>query len=187
MVGAILILGLRFITYGPEKVHYHANFSVYVNGQKEQFQDMRYYEETEATACTLEKVESPSERAHMHGNINSVVHVEDHLVTWGNFFQNLGWGLGADYLKTADKIYTPDSKIKLTFILNGKKVDDIAKVIINSEDRLLVYYGAPSTELINKLYTSVPGTAGKYNVERDPAGCSGNTQVKITDRLKHLF
>jgi hypothetical protein len=86
-------------------VHYHANFAVYINGQQEQFKGMKYYEETAAQTCTLEKIDDPAERAHMHDNVNNVVHVEDHLVTWGNFFQNLGWGLGDDYLKTADNVY----------------------------------------------------------------------------------
>src|SRR3989344_5111964 len=144
ILGAATILAIRFITYSPEEVHYHANFAVYLNGQREQFKDMRYYEETAASSCSIEEKETPLERAHMHGNVNDVVHVEDHLVTWGNFFQNIDWGIGDNYLKTADKIYAVDDQNKLTFMLNGNKVNSVAGLIIKDEDKLLVSYGDES-------------------------------------------
>ena len=187
ILGAATIIAIRFVTYHPEGVHYHANFAVYLNGQKEQFKDMEYYEETAATSCTLEKVETPLVRAHMHGNVNDVVHVEDHLVTWGTFFQNLGWGIGNDYLKTANKIYTPDAQNKLTFMLNGKKVDSVTNLIIKDEDKLLVSYGNELNDKLQKEYGSIPSTAYKYDIERDPASCSGHKSTTTSDRFKHLF
>jgi|SRR3989344_2820300 len=185
--GSLLILGIRFFTYMPETVHYHANFAVFVNSQREKFEGMQFYEETEATSCTLEKVESPLERAHMHGNVNDVVHVEDHLVTWGNFFQNLGWGVGDDYLKTTDRIYSPDEQNKLTLTLNGNKVDSIANLIVGDEDKLLVSYGNSSSEELDKQYENIQSTAHKYNTEKDPASCGGHKSVNTSERLKHLF
>lgn len=187
VLGAIVILVIRFATYSPETVHYHANFAVFVNGQKEQFEGLQYYEETKSTACTLEKVETPSERAHMHGNVSSVVHVEDHLVTWGNLFQNLGWGIGDDYLKTVDKIYTPDTDNKLTFMMNGKQVDTVANLIIGDQDKVLISYGSTSDDQIQKQYDSIQNNARKYDAEQDPAGCSGHKTDNTLERLKHLF
>lgn len=188
LLGAAIVLGIRFFTYQPKTVHYHANFAVYVNGQQEQFKGTNYYEETAAQKCTLEKVDDPVERAHMHDNVNNVVHVEDHLVTWGSFFQNLGWGLGDDYLKTADNIYTPNDQNHLTFILNGKKVDTIANVIIGDQDKLLVSYGADSSDQIQKQYGTIQNNAKKYDTVQDPASCSGShINVDTSERLKHLF
>jgi hypothetical protein len=166
-------------------VHYHANFAVYVNGEQEQFKGMQYYEETAAKACTLEEVDDPAERAHMHDNINNVAHVEDHLVTWGNFFQNLKFGIGDDYLKTADGIFTPNDQSKLTFILNGKKVESIANVIIGDQDKLLVSYG--TSDDAQKQYEGIQNNARKYDLEQDPASCSGSHGVNANERLKHLF
>lgn len=185
LVGAAAILGVRYATYKPDAVHYHANFAVYVNGKQEQFKGMQYYEETAAKACTLEKVDDPAERAHMHDNVSSVVHVEDHLVTWGNFFQNLSWGIGDDYLKTADGIFTPSDQNKLTFMLNGKKVESIANVIIGDQDKLLVSYGAGDDA--QKQYEGIQNDARKYDLEQDPASCSGSHGVDASERLKHLF
>lgn len=186
-LGALIILGIRFVSYEPEKTHYHANFAVYVNGAKEQFKSPKYYEETEVTACTLEPVDSPKERAHMHGNVNDVVHVEDQLVTWGHFMQNLGWGLGDDYIKTADSIYSVNEQDKLVFILNGKPVENIADQIIQDKDQLLVSYGSSSDSKIKEQYKSVPATAAKYNTAKDPAGCGAASEVKMSDRIRNLF
>lgn len=187
LVGALIILGVRFVTYKPEKVHYHANFVVYINGQQEKFQGMRYYEETEAMKCSLEEIESPLERAHMHDNVYDVVHVEDHLVTWGNFFQNLGWGVGSNYLKSADEVYIPSTDKKLTFILNGKQVDDPSNFIIGDQDKLLVSYGSLEDEQVSQLYAGIKNNAESYDQKQDPPSCSGSRPTRLSDRFKHLF
>lgn len=188
LLGILIILGIRFAAYTPKDVvHYHANFAVYVNGQREQFKGMSYYEETAATACTLEHVDSPKERAHMHGNVNDAVHVEDHLVTWGNFMQNLGWGLGDDYLKTANNVYTPSSQNKLSFILNGKTLESIDGKIIGDRDKLLISYGTSTDNQLQEQYRSIAATAEKYDTTKDPASCGAGQEIKFTDRLKNLF
>lgn len=188
LVGAGVILGIRFVTYAPETVHYHANFAVYVNGYQEQFKDMRYYEETAVTSCSIHPVASPLERAHMHDNVNSVVHVEDHLVTWGNFFQNINWGIGDDYLRTADQTYIPSDQSQLTFMLNGKRVDSIANTIIGDQDKLLVSYGSDSSQVIQKQYDKIQNNAKQNDIKQDPASCSGShAKVDTRQRLNHLF
>lgn len=187
-LGALIVLGIRFATYQPKDVvHYHANFAVYVNGEREQFKGMQYYEETAATACTLEHVDSPKERAHMHGNVNDAVHVEDHLVTWGNFMQNLGWGLGDDYLKSADSVYMPNDQNKLVFVLNGKTVETISDKIIGDRDKLLISYGSSNESQLKEQYGSIAGSAEKYDTSKDPASCGAGHEIKFSDRLKNLL
>lgn len=188
IAGALVILGIRFITYKPDAVHYHANFSVYINGQRELFNSPIYYEETTAASCNLdEHEESPLERAHMHGNVNDVVHIEDHLVTWGNFLQNIGWSVDKELIKTLDKMYLADSANKITFILNGKKVDNINNLVVGDKDRLLIDYGDVSDSGFLKRFNSVANTAHKYNVTRDPASCGAGKGTSIKDKLEHLL
>ena len=55
VVGAAAILGVRYFTYSPEKVHYHANFGVIINGQRETFKSPMYYEEESGSTCTLDR------------------------------------------------------------------------------------------------------------------------------------
>lgn len=187
VLGAIAVLGIRLVRYHPDSVHYHANFAVYINGQRQTFTGPQYYEETAATSCSMNKIDAPNDRAHMHDNVNSVVHVEDHLVTWGNFFQYLNWGLGDDYLKTATNMYLPDAQTKLTFMLNGTKVDSIANLVIQDRDKLLISYGASSSAQLTQQYQSIPNSAHQYDVKKDPATCSGSQPVTWADKFKHLF
>lgn len=190
VLGALAILGVRFFSYMPETVHYHANFAVYVNGQREQFKGPRYYEETDilsASTCTVGTAGSPNERAHMHDNVSDVVHVEDHLVTWGNFFQNLRWGIGSNYLATADGVLTSDANNSLVLMLNGKKVDDVSNMVIGDQDKLLISYGADTSNQLQQEYSSIKNNALKYDQEQDPASCSGHQPITMRDRMLHLF
>jgi hypothetical protein len=187
IVGAAAILAVRFVTYQPDLTHYHANFSVYINGQRETFDGPSYYEETAAMACTLEQVDEPAERAHMHDNISTAVHVEDKLVTWGNFMQNLGWGISDTYISSRDRLYKTDDTNALTFIVNGKTVDSIQNMIINDEDRVLISYGNDNDAVLQQQYNSIPSDAHEFNVKVDPAGCSGSQPVTAQDRWNNLF
>ncbi|MEO8105613.1 MAG: hypothetical protein ABI602_04750 [Candidatus Saccharibacteria bacterium] len=186
LLGALVILGIRFVTYAPpQKVHYHANFAVYMNGQREAFKGVKYYEETAAAACTLKPVATALERAHLHDNVSDVVHVEDSEVTWGNFFQNIGWDISQNYIKSDTVLYQVDAQSKLTFIVNGEVVTDITNRIIQSEDKLLVSYGVSQDTATQ--FRSVAATAKTYNVQNDPESCSGSTEPTFKDKLKSLF
>ena len=190
LLGILVTLGIRFVNYQPEEaVHYHANFAVYVSGQREEFKGPSYYEETSASECnTEEREESPLERAHMHDNINDVVHVEDHLVTWGHFFQNLGWAVDAKHVKTPNQVMIVNDQNKVVFILNGKRIDEVNRLIINSEDKLLISYGNASDQDLNKYYQTIASTAGHYNVTPDSASCgAGAGEPSLRDRLNNLF
>src|SRR5439155_147962 len=91
LFGLLLMVVFRFIVYKPNTVHYHANFALYINGQRDQFQGPGYYEEV--TACMNNHSGDPKTRVHMHNNVNSVVHVHDDGATWGQLFANLGYTL----------------------------------------------------------------------------------------------
>lgn len=189
LVGALLILGIRFVTYKPEaETHYHANFAIYVNGKREPFNNPLIYEEL--NSCSVETVEvmTPGERAHMHDNVNDVVHVEDDAVTWGNFFQNIDWTVNSRYIDNSEKVMASDDTNKVSFILNGQEISDPTSRVINSKDRLLVSYGASTKDELKNQYNSIATTAEKYNTTKDPASCSGgHSNGGIKDRMKHLF
>lgn len=191
ILGIILILGIRVAAYQPpEDIHYHANFAVYINGQREQFKAMTYYEETAATSCgASEETEStPMSRIHMHGNVNDVVHVEDSRVTWGNFFTVLGWNIGPSYVSTRDSVYQSDGQAKVSYILNGKQVDNVANTIIGDQDKLLVNYGSQTTSELNQEYGQIQNNALKADQSKDPASCgSHENSTSIRDRMKHMF
>jgi hypothetical protein len=189
LVGAAIILGIRFVTYTvPAVVHYHANFAVYVNGIREPFKGTGYYEETAAMMCSLKPVDTPKVRAHMHDNVSDVVHVEDHLVTWSDFMQNLGWGLGNDYLKTKDAVLVTSDTTKLSFVLNGQPLESITDLTIKDKDTLLISYGTADSSTLQQQYQTIAHTAETYDNSKDPASCgAGHSDVTILQRLQHLF
>lgn len=187
VLGAVVILAIRFFTYKPaDKVHYHANFDLYINGQRELFKAPYYYEEI-ATMCNDQQQITPHDRAHMHDNVNDVVHVEDHAVTWGQFFQNLGWVVDFKVIRSPDQIYLADDQHPITFILNGKQQANIVNTVIQDKDRLLVDYGTTSQPQLQQEFSGVPHTAVKYDTQKDPATCSGSKPTSTSERLKHLF
>ena len=189
LLGAVIILGIRFATYKVDTVHYHANFALYINGQKEEFKGMQYY--TEVEMCTLDTTMVPSERAHMHDNVNNVVHVEDHSVTWGQFFANLGWTMGPTFIVSPDgTIYSENGDNKLHLILNGQDYTDFGGLqnnVIKDTDKLLVSFGNESNTSIKQQYDAIPSTAQKYDTTKDPASCSGNHGTTMHERFVNMM
>jgi hypothetical protein len=190
--GALVVLGIRFVIYKPDTTHYHANFALYINGQREQFKSQMYYEETEM--CSVETTMTPSGRAHMHDNVNNVVHVEDHAVTWGQFFTNLGWYMGSNFIEGPGPngtMYQEDGNSQLHLILNGQDYTDLGgfqNTVIKDQDKLLVSFGDLSNATLQQEYKAVPSTAHHYDVTQDPASCmGGHASISVHDRLTHLF
>jgi hypothetical protein len=190
VLAAIILLGIRFATYSIPHTHYHANFALYINGKREEFKAAHYYEEI--AACTLHGDIQPAQRAHMHDEINDVIHVHDDGVTWGQFFNNIGWTLGPDFIQD-DKhaIYKSDDTNKLNLVLNGDNLTDLTTMnneVIKDEDRLLISFGAIDDKTLDKEFKSVPATAHHYDITPDPASCAGQKEnPPVSDRLRHLL
>lgn len=127
----------------------------------------------------------------MHDNINSVVHVHDHASTWGQFFENLGWYVGPDFIETADgHLYQNSGNSVLHVLINGQDytgLTPITNMVIKDRSRLLVSYGDLSNSQLQQEYNSVPSTAKHYDETQDPSSCSGSEKVTISDRFHHLF
>lgn len=186
LLGAVLIFGARFFTYNPPHVHYHANFQVFINGQREQFADPLLYEESGASCSQETQQMTPMERAHMHDNINDVVHVEDHAVTWGQFFTNLGWVVDAKTIETPSQLLLADSDHKISLMLNGQIMDNISNRVIGDQDKLLVDFGG-SDQAIKDEYAGISNKALKYDASADPKSCGGSAAPTMRERLRHMF
>lgn len=190
LLATLVILGIRFFSYAVHHTHYHANFAVYINGQREEFKAAHYYEEI--AACSATGPIQPAQRAHMHDETNSVLHVHDDGVTWEQFFNNIGWTLGPNFIQNDQRtLYVGDGTNRLNVILNGQNLTDltnIANQTIKDEDRLLISFGDISNSTLAKEYKTVPATAHHYDITPDPASCSGAMDhVMVSDRFKHLF
>lgn len=190
ILGALIILGIRFFTYSPDQVHYHANFAVYINGKREEFKGPQYYQEVAICSSTT-GITIPQQRAHMHDDINSVIHIHDHAVTWGQFFENFGWYVGPDFIQKDDGTrYVADDTNKLNIIINGQDYTGLQAItnnVIKDRDRLLLSFGDIDSKTLDKEFKSVPSTAKHYDESKDPASCAGSEKVTTKVRLHHLF
>ena len=166
-----------------DRVHYHANFSLYVYGQQDKFEGPGYYEEE--TACTSSNSDNPKTRVHLHDQNPGLIHVHDNAVMWTDLFANIGYGLSNKSITTNKGTFVDgQDDNKLTFVLNGKVVSSINGKLISSEDRLLINYGKDDQTTLDQRYNNVPKDAHEANSENDPASCSGSEPITFTTKLK---
>lgn len=184
VLGAVLFIAVRFIFNNPAPVHFHANFAVFIDGKREEFSGPGYYEEVQACSAT----ESPRGRTHMHQPDNNVAHVHDKNVTWGHFFESIGWSLGPDALVTTDSVYRTTDQKALTFYLNNKEVASPFDQVIGNEDVLVISFGDGTADLKNQAQEAKkPTPAHTANIQKDPAACRGSEELSLTSRLKNAI
>jgi hypothetical protein len=153
---------------------------MYLNGKRDEFKSLQYYQSV--SICSSESgITTPEQRAHMH----------DKATTYGQFFENLGWEIGPDFVETDDgTMYRTNDTEALHIIINGQDytgLGSIANMVIKDKSRLLVSYGALSQAMVQQEYQTVPNTAAHQDASTDPASCSGSEKISWKDRLHHLF
>lgn len=176
----ILLFGLIRFVAQPAPTHYHANFAVFINGQRQEFKGAQYYEEI--ASCSAE--ERPAGRVHMHDNVNHVVHVHEKLMTWGNFFTVLGLSLTDKAYFDGERAFVDGRQGNLRFVLNDKPVLTVANKVIESEDRLLISFGSEDSTQLQQQFAQIITDAGDYNRKQDPAACRGSQEGTVWNRLR---
>lgn len=184
LLGTLWLGTLRFVLYQDDSVHYHANFGLYINGERDKFDSFTFYEEVQSCSAGGS---NPKERVHMHDKVHDVVHVHTSGATWGHFFANLGYTLGNNVLKTDKGVFIEDDDNKLTFYLNNEPVDTIANRVIESEDSLLIDFGKTTDEEIKSRFDEISKSAKEYNQKPDPSSCKGSSQPSFWDKLRESF
>jgi hypothetical protein len=182
LLGAFWLVAVRFASFQDTRTHYHANFALYVNGQRDEFKSSTFYEETQS--CSADEI-GPKQRVHLHDQKGHVVHVHDEGSTWGHLFANLGYGLTNKSMQTDTGVFVDGQNGSgLTFILNGQTVESVANEIIRSEDVLLISYGGDDAAVLQSRYDQIARDAAEYNQTSDPSSCSGSKPITFTERLK---
>lgn len=182
LIGTVWLVAVRFVSFKDGRTHYHANFALYVNGQRDEFKSSTFYEETQA--CSADEV-GPRARVHLHDQKPSIVHVHDAGTTWGHLFANVGYGLTNKALQTDEAVFVDgQDNNRLRFMLNGQRVDSLANEVIQSEDVVLVNYGQDDDDTLRQRYEQITKDAAEYNSKNDPSACSGSKPLTFTDRLK---
>lgn len=183
VLGAFMLIAFRFTMIKDNSVHHHANFALYINGQKDEFKSFTFYEEV--AACNAHDPDDVKSRVHMHNKTAGLLHVHARAVTWGQFFANLGYTLGNKVVETDAGVYGDGQDGNtLSYLLNGQEVTSIENRVIKSEDVLLINYGKDDEKTLQDRNAAIPRTAKEANTTPDPAACSGSKKLTFTDRLK---
>ncbi len=170
--------------------HFHANFAVFVGGERLDLSGEKYMEDL--ASCRVDPLLMlPLDRTHMHERNQDVVHVHARGVTWGHFFANIGFTLRDDFLRTdAGVTFEAGEGGTLKFVLNGASAPSVFNELIGSEDRLLISYGPESAaEVLETQFDAVQANAHVFNeFHRDGAGCSvGPPEETRSERLRRAF
>lgn len=184
-ISLLWVVAMRFILLKQDATHYHANFAVFINGERMPFDNFTFYEEVQS--CSGDNLMNPRTRVHMHDNISHIIHVHDDAATWGHFFANLGYTAGDTVFKTDEGTFSESEELKIRYMLNDQEVDTVANRVISSEDTLLVSIDKSSEANLVSQYSQITKDADEFNDQLDPATCSGGRPWTTSERLKNAI
>ena len=163
--------------------HYHANFAMYIDGERVDFSGDEFMEDV--AWCWLSELMFPKHRAHLHSNNQDTIHVHAEGVSWGHFFANNGVIFNDNIISLRDweEILWVDENNKISFLLNGELIINPFNDLIKSKDQLIISYW--SSQNIWDLFVS--DNAGEYNSKYDPGTCSGWNEGSISALLSDLL
>ena len=170
LTGAVVVLAVLLVVHrsdgGPvtvvcepgtpscelrQAVHWHADFALYIGGERHDFEQDRFFSHEGAEL---------SENAHIHPPRPHLVHVHREGTTWREFFASLGFELTDSCLTTpeGEQFCTSEAE-RLSFFLNGVKVDGLAFQDITNIDRALISFGSESQEELQQQFAAVTDEA----------------------------
>ena len=116
-----------------EKVHEHADFAVYLEGQKFNFTKAKY-QSSETNPLDPE--------AHLHDGNGEVTHKHRKGVTLGYFFESIGMKFDSQcFVTDEDKEYCNTDSKKLKMYVNGKINEQFGSYEFTDLDKILITYG----------------------------------------------
>lgn len=143
-----------------QRVHWHADFAIFIDGTRFTFDDAEYIS-TES--------DEKSDSAHIHDPRHTVVHIHLEQTTWKEFLSSIGFDLrDPSQLVSVDQtqLTLPDGTVlsntggkTFKFFVNGVRVDGIAGMDISDLDRVLISYGAESPEEARAQFDTVSDEA----------------------------
>ncbi|MEJ2539902.1 MAG: hypothetical protein P8188_08035 [Gemmatimonadota bacterium] len=186
----VLALGAARFAFAPlnPSTHHHANWAIFVDGERLDLSGDRYMEEVSACSASDAGI-LPTQRIHMHENNQDVVHVHHPGATWGALMANLGLSLGDDHLFTGegDRYFDGEDGRSIVFVLNGIAVPSVHNRVVASGDRLLVSVTGQRDAALTREFPQVADNAEEFNQRMDPASCAGHGDLPFLTRMRLAF
>lgn len=166
--------------------HFHANFALYINGERLDFSGDEFMEDI--AGCSITGEIWARDRVHLHENNPDTIHVHHSGVTWWHFFANNRFTFWENFISSDSwEVYINSWERKLYFILNGKEISNPFNTLISSEDRLLIIYGQEDETARQWLYDTVSKNAPEYNAKYDPGSCGGTNENALMVIVREMF
>lgn len=138
-----------------EKVHEHADFAVYLDGEKFDFTPGKY-QSSEDNPLDAD--------AHIHDGVSSVTHKHRKGITLGYFFESIGMTFNDKCFITDEGIEycnTVDSKLKM--YVNGIPNTQFGNYEFTDLDKILITYGNDSESEIGEQMATITDDACLYS------------------------
>ncbi len=184
--------------------HEHADFALFIDGERFDFSEFRYMS---VEPCTVPEISLvPTARAHgsefdeteldeavhLHNNEGGTIHVHRPGVTYEDFFASLQMEFHDEAFEDADgNLYEVNAEKEFRFIVNGEEVDTLASTEVRDLDRVLISYGDKNRPMATLMqeYGSITNNAcinSESCSHREPAtpeSCSQEPTPKLLEML----
>ena len=160
-------------SYLETEVHVHADFLVYLNGER-----------LDLTGDQYQSKEGDTQHfyLHLHDNNGHVLHRHEEGYTFAQFFDSIGFAMTDEcFITDTGEEYCTDEGNVLRLYVNGEVHPHPTSYIIQEEDNILLYYGEANEETIAEYLAEIPddacissGTCPERGMPQ-PETCSGAT------------
>ena len=137
----------------PNVYHIHANFAMFINGQKFDFAQEKYMES---------ETQSLSKYVHLHDLDGETIHFHAQNISIGTFLHTLGFEMEEETncvtLDTGEKYCDDDTRTWKVWV-NGTKTNEGLNYIPSDLDRVLISYGDETNEQLLAQMARVNDTA----------------------------
>lgn len=152
--------GPREPAVNPDPNHTHADFAVYLEGEKLDFSAAKYMSGLSTDETTHdEEGEHLHKYFHLHDGIGHVIHQHKPDLPVGEFFSSLGFTMTQNCLTLDTKVMVcPDASTgsaqegkRWQMFVNGEETPFDPGFMFKDGDKILLTYGSPSEEIRQQL------------------------------------
>ena len=132
-----------------EEYHVHADFAVFIDGQKIDFAKEEFMGEEvcgkpgeDEHDIDFTTIEGVKEAAHLHDLNGNVMHIHHENATLSMFFQGIGFGLTENCFKTPSESFCNSEEKNVKVLVNGVELKEFANYKPGDLDKILIFYGS---------------------------------------------
>ena len=143
----------REYTQNPDPNHTHADFAVWMEGEKIDFSASKYMSGLPTNEETPDETDQYRHKhLHLHDEIGSLLHRHKPGLPIGEFLQSLGFTMSTQCLTLDSTVMIcPESGKKWQMFVNGEQVPYDAAYAFEDIDQILLTYGASAEDVQKQL------------------------------------